>query len=260
MPFVKIGIQTKCLGVPLAEGLRTAARLGGQGVTIDAQHELRPDELSDTGIRHLRKLLSDQGLQVAAVTFPTRQGYAVMDRFEQRIAATRAAMKMAYQLGARTVVAPIGPIPSTDDPMWPMLVEAMLSLGQYGEHIGARFAAQTTGTDSASMLRLLETLPGGTLGVDLHPANLIRFGESPVVAVERLGPSIRHVHACDAVWDPGTGKVEEVPLGRGTADFPALLAQLDGQDYSGWATIVRHGHPIETDIANAVRYLRSLEY
>ena len=95
MSIVRIGIQTKCLGEPLKKGLQAAARLGGGGVVIDAHFELPPADLSDTAVRHVRKLLSDQRLQVAAVSFPTRRGYAVTERFEERIAATRAAMQGA---------------------------------------------------------------------------------------------------------------------------------------------------------------------
>ena len=258
MSIVRIGIQTKCLGEPLKKGLRAAARLGGEGVVIDAHFELQPADLSDTAVRHVRKLLADQRLQVAAVSFPTRRGYAVTERFEERLAATQAAMKMAHQLGARVVVAPIGPIPDDDEPTWQPLVEGMLCLGRFSEHVGTRFAAQTTGASSASLQRLLDALPDGTIGIDLHPANLIRFGESPAEAVETLGPHIWHVHACDAVRDLASGTVDEVPLGRGTADFPSLLAQLDGYGYRGWATIVRHGQQIMTDIANAVEYLRTV--
>jgi sugar phosphate isomerase/epimerase len=257
--IVKIGIQTKCVGVPLKQALDAAARLGADGVAIDAQTELRPAELSDTAVRHVRKLLGDRRLGVSAIGFSTRLGYATLERMEERLAATRAAMKMASQLGADVVTAPIGPIPEdTDSPVWQVLVQAMLSLGRYGEHVGARFAAQTATADGPALRRLLDALPKGAIGADLHSANLIRHGGSPAETVGVLGPDILHVHACDAVRNLATGTADEVVLGRGSVDFPALFAELERYGYRGWATIVRHGDRVQEDLADAVQFLRSL--
>ena len=46
---LKIGIQTRSLRQPFKQAIRTAARLGADGVEIDARNELRPGELSGTG-------------------------------------------------------------------------------------------------------------------------------------------------------------------------------------------------------------------
>ena len=75
MSNVKIGIQTRSLRQPLKQAIRTAARLGANGVEIDARSELRPGELSATGLREFHKLLEDLNLRVSAVAFPTRRGY-----------------------------------------------------------------------------------------------------------------------------------------------------------------------------------------
>jgi sugar phosphate isomerase/epimerase len=87
---------------------------------------------------------------------------------------------------------------------------------------------------------------------------LILGGHSPGEAVEVLGPHVLHVHACDAVREPGQ-RGREVDLGRGVADIPDLLGRLTEFDYRGWVTIERResAHPV-ADIENAVAYLRSL--
>ena len=98
VPNVKIGIQTRSLRQPLRQALRTAARLGADGVEIDARTELRPGELSRTGLREFHKLLDDLNLRVSAVAFPTRRGYDVPDDLERRVLATQAAMRFAATL------------------------------------------------------------------------------------------------------------------------------------------------------------------
>jgi len=72
----------------LKRALHTAARLGAEGVEIDARTELVPAEMSRTGVREFRKLLSDLSLHVSAVAFPTRRGYDVVDDLE-RVASAR---------------------------------------------------------------------------------------------------------------------------------------------------------------------------
>src|SRR5690606_25734878 len=100
----KIGIQTRSLRQPFRQALITAARLGADGVEIDARTEVVPSQLSQTGLRQLRKLLDDLNLRVSAVAFPTRRGYDSPEELERRIEATRGAMRLAHDLRAGVVV------------------------------------------------------------------------------------------------------------------------------------------------------------
>jgi sugar phosphate isomerase/epimerase len=74
-----------------------------------------------------------------------------------------------------------------------------------------------------------------------------------------LGSNVIHVHACDAVRDLAQRQVIDVELGRGTADLPNLLGQLEEFNYRGWITIEcpNSRDPI-TEMSNAVAFLRSL--
>ena len=257
---VKIGIQTRSLRQPLRRAIETAARLGADGVEIDARTEVVPAEMSQTGMRQFRKLLDDLNLRVAAVAFPTRRGYDARDDLERRVLATQAAMRFAYELGAGVVINRVGRVPeSDDDPGFSRLTEILLGLGGYGERVGARLAAQTGNESPQQLARLFNALPEGTIGVDLHPSALIFNGYSPQDAVNELGRWVIHVHACDAVRDLRAGRAVETELGRGTADLPALLGQLTEFGYQGWTTIERRdsADPV-ADIENAVAYLRSL--
>jgi sugar phosphate isomerase/epimerase len=243
----------------LKQAIQTAARLGADGIEIDARNELRPAELSRTGLREFHKLLDDLNLRVSAVAFPTRRGYDEAEDLDKRLQATQTAMRFARDLRTDVVINRIGLVADEDhDPRFGRLVEALTSIGAYGERVGARLAAQTGGDPPKQLARLIAALPEQTLGVDLHPTGLIVSGQSPCGAVELLGPHILHVHACDAVRDSG-GRSREVELGRGSADVPELLGRLAEFDYRGWVTIERRdtADPI-TDIENAVAFLRAI--
>ena len=259
MAILKIGIQTRSLRRPLKQALHIAAELGADGVEIDARHEIVPAQLSQTGFRQLRKLLDDLNLKIAAVAFPTRRGYDVAEDLERRVLATRSALEFAYKIGANVVINRVGGVPDdSQDERFGRLVESLTALGTYGEKAGARLAIQTT-DDGHRLATLLSRLPPESVGVDLHPSGLILHGHSPLEVTSLLGPHVLHLHACDAVRDLARGQGLEVELGRGTADFPALLAALEEFGYRGWATIERldAGDPV-AEIGNAVAYLRSL--
>jgi len=260
MPAVKIGIQTRCLRQPIKQALTTAARLGAAGVEIDARSELRPADMSQTGLHAFHKLLDDIGLRVAAIAFPTRRGFDVPDDLERRVQAAQEAMRFAASLRSNVLILRAGRIPTESEPAGRnRLVEALTAIGVYGDRIGVRPALQTADCNPQYLQKLLESLPDHAVGVDLHPSGLIIGGYSPREAVEALGPRVFHVHACDAVRDVATRQAVEVELGRGSADFPEILGRLAEFDYRGWVTIERRDSPNPLpEIENAVEYLRSL--
>jgi sugar phosphate isomerase/epimerase len=265
VPALKIGIQTRSLHQPLRRAVEIAAQLGADGVEIDARSELPPEELSQTGIRQFRKLLSDRNLGVSAVSFITRRGYDNSEELERRVVATHNVMKFAQALGANVVINRVGHVPEDEnDPRFAALVEVLAGLGAYGDRVGARLAAQTGRESGAQLAQLLAAVPDQTIGVDLHPSGLIHHGHDPAEAVAALGRRVLHVHACDAVRDLARGQAIDVELGRGAADLPSLLGHLEEFNYNGgatrgWVTIEcpNSADPVN-EAANAVAFLRSL--
>jgi sugar phosphate isomerase/epimerase len=106
---------------------------------------------------------------------------------------------------------------------------------------------------------LLDALAPGTLAVDFDPGNLAANGHSPVDAVAELGAAILHVHAKDGTRDLALGRGVEVPLGRGSVDWAALLGALEEHGYRGYFTIERENadDPV-LEVAQAMQFLRAL--
>lgn len=260
MPEIKVGVQLASLRQPLKKALHIAGELGADGVEIDARHMLKPSDLSQTGLRQLRKLLSDRNLRVCAIGFQTRRGYNVLEGLDRRVEATKQAMQMAYQLGANAVVNHIGRIPSEEsDPAWSMLVQVLTDLGNHGQRIGAQLAAETGAEDPAQLAALLRSLPEGSLGINLDPGNLIVNGHSSTEAARLFGRDIIHVHAKDGVRDLAQGRGVETALGRGSVDFAELMGTLEESEYRGYFTIEReHSQNPVGEIGQAVQYLRAI--
>ncbi|TWT46662.1 sugar phosphate isomerase/epimerase family protein [Botrimarina hoheduenensis] len=261
MATLPIGIATRSLRLPLRQALLKAAQLGADGVEIDVRNELRLTEMSQTAVRQLKKLLSDLGLKVAAVAFPTRRGYDDPDELDRRVLATQEAMSLAYRLGASVVVNQAGALPAdADTPLAENQVNALSLLAAHSERAGARLALVSDAAP-ASQRRLLDELPGGGIGVALDPIALLSAGHAPTEALTQLGEHLLYGYAIDAVHEGiGSGaRTSEVELGRGDADWPELLGLLEERGYRGWLTALRSaGSDPAGDLANAVAYLRTL--
>ncbi len=208
----------------------------------------------------MRRLLEEHGLRASAVGFRTRHGYDESEEIDRRVAATKEAMRFAAELHAPIVVNQVGRVPAEPNTgSWNHLLHALTDLGNYGLRVGTTLAAQTGSESGADLARLLDALPPQSVGADLDPGNLIINGFSPLETVEALGSRIVHVHARDAVRDLSRGRGLEVPLGRGSADFPALLGALENFSYRGYFTIARQdSEDAEAEIGEAVKYLRQL--
>jgi len=255
-----IGIQLRYLRQPLAKAIDTAAQLGADTVGIDARLDIKPKELSQTGLRQLRRTLDDHRLRVAVVEFRTRRGYDVPEDLDARVEATKNAMRFAYSLGANLLVNQVGNFSKdAEGPGWELLLDVLRDLGTFGHHCGVMLATTTGDEDASALRRLFDALPTGTLAIDLNPAGLIANDLSPVEVIASVGTEIRHVWANDAVRDLARGRGLSVELGRGSVDYPTLLGALEEFRYQGDFTIVRDDspNPVE-EFGHAVRFLHNV--
>lgn len=259
MPELKIAVRLDAFQLPLPKALHAATRSGARGVEIDARHTLRPSDLTDTAFRQLRKTLDDLNLRVAAIRFPTRHGYDQLQGLDQRVDATKAAMRMAYRLGAAVVVNQIGHVP--DDPQTPayqQLQSVMEDLGRYGTHVGAFLAAETGTEPGEQLMGLVEGVEEGFVAVAFNPANLILNSFDVRTSLGAVAKRVQVVSAVDAVRDLARGRGVEVPLGQGIADVPEMLGVLEDVQYRGWFIVGRQEPESPDEIAQAIQYLRNM--
>jgi sugar phosphate isomerase/epimerase len=255
----RIAIQLESLRQPLRSALALASQLGVEAVEINARTELRPGELSQTGLRHFRKLLADQNLHVCSLQFPTRRGYGDLADLDRRIESTKAALDFAFALGCHLVVNQLGPIPSSnDDPTWSTMTEVLAELGRHGQRAGAWLAARTGIDDGSRLAELIKALPDGSLGVDFDPGSLVIHDHAPEPAMRRLAKHVVSFRALDGVRD-ASGRTLYTQLGRGSVDFPILLSLLEEQRYNGYLIIERRldSNPID-GCRQTIAYLKSL--
>jgi sugar phosphate isomerase/epimerase len=258
---VRVSIQLASLRQPFKQALLTAARMGAQAVEIDARGEIRPHELSRTGVRHVLKMLDDLNLRASSVTFHTQRGYDVLDNLEARIEGTKQAMQFAWDMGASVVVNQVGSIPEDESSVgWQTMTQALADIGRHGQRVGATLCATTGADPAAHLLKLLDALPVGSLGVAFDPAALIMAGQNPTEAMRLLTKHTLHLYARDAVRLGGAAGGKEVPLGRGSVEIPDLLALLEQHGFAGWITVARAmgDDSLSSELQQAISFLKNI--
>ena len=236
-----LSVPTLSLSRDLRRALARARALGVRGVEIDGRRGIAAEQITQTGLRQIRKWLDDEGLVVSAVAFPTRGGYADADRLEARIAATKSALELAHALGAQVVTNHIGdippaPVPDADEPEpgWQLLIDVLADIGCWGQRVGATLCAEAGRAAPADLLRVIAALPEVSLQCDIVTGSLLVHRHDPVAAVETLGAHIGFVHVTDAVAGSYAGRGRPAPLGTGEVDVPAVFGALEERAYRGW--------------------------
>jgi sugar phosphate isomerase/epimerase len=260
METSRLSVPTVPLSRNLRQALRLARDLGFHAVELDARTGLDPTQVTQTGLRQIRKWLGDEGLVISGIAFPTRSGYGDAERLEGRIAATKAALQLAYDLGARFVFNHVGEIPaSVESAEWQLLVDVLTDIGTWSQHVGGTLCVEAGRAAPADLARLIAALPEGSLACDIVTGSLVVHGHAPAEAVATLGEHVAAVHATDAVAGPFAGRGRAVILGTGQVDFATVFAALEEQAYHGWIGL----DPVEPreaceEMAEAVRFLRAL--
>lgn len=265
MDTSRLSVASLALSRDLRTALRRVRELGLRGVELELRSGMTPEQLSQTGIRQIRKWLADEGLVVAAAAFPTRGGYADAERLEPRVAATKAALETAHALGATVLLNHVGDIPppavddAPADPRWRLLVDVLTDVGAWGERVGCTLAAEAGRSSPADLLRVIDTVPAGSLLCHVVTGSLVVHGHDPVAAVEALSDHIGHVHATDATRGAFTGRGRAVILGSGEVDLPNVLAALEERHYRGWIGLEPvDGFQAEAELAEAITSLEAL--
>jgi len=183
-----------------------------------------------------------------------------------RVEHLKKAGPFARALGVPAVITHLGFIPENpSDPEFGGaggVVETVKELAEHYAGFGLAFWYETGQETPVTMLRLIECVGTGNLGINLDPANLILYGRgNPVDALDVFGPHVRNVHAKDGLYptDP-MALGAEVKVGEGKVNFPALVKRLAEIGFAGEYIIEREisGPRQREDIAATVEYLKGL--
>lgn len=231
-----VGLQS--LELPIREAFLAAARMKVGGVQVDLSRQLNPLELTASGIRDIRHLLTELNLTFASGTLPLKRPLYEEERLDERLAAIRRAMEFAYQLGVPLLCFRAGRLPEVESPEYGLLVEVLNDLARHANHVGTQLALTPTNDSATAMLELVARVNTGPLGMDFDPAASVMRSESPIEGLQTCHAIIRHVQLRDGLREID-GRGQEVPVGQGRVPWLEVLATLGEIGYHGWLTATR---------------------
>ena len=176
--------------------LLTVADLGLGGVVLEAVGELAPKELSQTGRREIRSLLRSGDLEIEAIALPMRRSIAEVEQWEDRIQRLKAALVLAYELGARVVMVAPG-VPPTDEKRSSFYFSHLKQLGNLAEHVGVILACEAGLESADSLTKAIRESGHPSLAVSLDPGRLVLSGQNLVQVASDAHDLIQQVYATD---------------------------------------------------------------
>ena len=183
---------------------------------------------------------------------------------DQRLKELILGSEFAEKIGVSDIVTHVGFMP--ENPFEQNYRDLITVLRYYCEILkakGQRFLFESGQETPVTLLRAIEDIGTGNVGVNLDTANLILYGKAnPVDAIRVLGKYVWQMHCKDGVY-PVDGKNLglEKKIGEGLVDFPTIISMLRDLDYSGTLTIEREiadGDEQTRDVLEAKAYLESL--
>lgn len=165
--------------------------------------------------------------------------------------------------GIPALLAHFGFIPENpNDVLYDEFITMMKSITGYAADRGIEIHFETGQETPITLIRAIEDIGAGNVGVNLDTANLILYGKAnPVDALDIIGTHVRSLHAKDGFYPTDPRELgREVPIGEGKVDFPAVIKKLKALKFRGNIIIEREisGPRQVEDILKSKTYLESL--
>lgn len=194
---------------------------------------------------------------------PLTLGIVPVDCRQVRCDEIKKGADFAKKIGISNVVTHAGFLPENPSSTeYHSVVATLKGIAQHLKNNGQNFLFETGQETPVTLRRTIEDIGTGNLGINLDPANLILYGKAnPVDALDVFGEYVMGIHGKDGLYPTnGRNLGEEVRIGDGKVNYPALIARLKELGYDGAITIEREisgARQIE-DIKYAKEFLEKL--
>lgn len=188
----------------------------------------------------------------------------VPEQYRQtRIADLKAGSDFTAALGVDKMITHMGFLPEfPGDPAYPAIVEAIREVAEYCRANGQYLLFETGQETPVTLLRTIEAVGTGNLGINLDPANLILYGKAnPVDALDVFGKYVMELHGKDGRYPTdGTHLGIETRIGEGKVCYERLIPRLAEVGFDGTITIEREidGEGQIRDVLYAKGFLEDL--
>ncbi len=181
---------------------------------------------------------------------------------QHRLAELQQAVGFGKKIGTTDLTTHVGFMPENPhDPNYHGVIAALKILCTDLKNADMYFNFETGQETPVTLLRAIEDIGTGNIGLNLDPANLILYGKAnPCDAMDVFGDYVRGIHVKDGLY-PTDGRHlgKETRVGDGKVNFPRLIQLLNEHGYKGHFTIereIKEGEEQQRDIIHARNLVR----
>lgn len=194
---------------------------------------------------------------------PATIGIVPIEHRARRVQELKIGATFASWIKAPSIATHLGFIPEDpNDKEYPGVVAAVKEVAQHCKSLGLDMLFETGQETPVALLRVIDDVGTGNLGINLDPANLVLYGKAnPVDSLEIFGKYVKGMHAKDGLYPTDSRKLgHETRLGDGKVDFNRLVPGLKALGFKGPITIEREisGPEQIADIHHAIKLLTPL--
>jgi len=228
-----IGVRINDYRADVRTGLLLASRQAFTAVEIGTEHgEIAPDQLSQSGRRHLARTVANGGLVLAAVARESRGG-GLFDpaRVDEEVARAIQAVRMAADVGAPIFSHAVGALADVADDRKSNVLSALRTISAEAERVGAIYAVRAGLIAPDKLSGLLAEAQEPWLQIAIDPGALLMAGYDPAGALAAGSERVALAYVRDATRGKAAHPGIETALGEGGLDLHAYLAGLNGRGY-----------------------------
>ncbi|MBQ7256686.1 MAG: sugar phosphate isomerase/epimerase [Abditibacteriota bacterium] len=236
--------QGKCFDKLISLGLRTC-QLAGWDFT----------QQTEEAIENVKQEIKEKNLNIRSfwagwsgnqhwdlIDGPLTLGIVPIQYRAKRVAELKSWADFAHKIGIKNMITHFGFIPENMcDPNYWGVVDTIKELAEYCLQYDMGLWFETGQETPVVILRTIEAVGTGNLGINLDPANLILYGKgNPIDALDVFGKYVCQVHVKDALPPTcGTKLGLEVAPGQGSVRFPEFIQKLKKIGFTGEFIIER---------------------
>ncbi len=272
------------------EAIEAAASLGLDGVGLPLfTPVLALEQLSDSGVRELRHLLSSRRLALDAVEL-ILAGQGLVGDEQLAVDRVEAALRAAARLGGQVLSVDLGPLPppvlaapaplpapllgglliiptppvppaqqrqaAGDAAAFIPLAQLLRGMAARADVYGVKIACRATLACFESLRQLLAATDAPLIGFEVDTLSLLQDDLESDRALSAAGEALYHLRLSDGQRGQG-GRVRPQPAGQGQINWRQLYQSLEQAGWSGFALI---DAPQPRHIAAALGFFKTLQW
>ena len=256
----KIGVIGDEISQDFQTVVNVAKELNLDSIEIRSVWDKPPQELTETDIDEMKRILDATGVQIVGIASPFFK--CDIDNPQERqehLGILKRCIEVAKAFDINLIRTFVFWNTDNVEERWSEIIGAYdepvrMASGE-GMILGMENEASTSLSTAKLTERFIREIDSPNIRAIWDPANEAHSeGETPYPnAYERLKPLMVHAHLKDAGENPETGEMESVPVGEGVIDWQGQLQAFVDDGYEGHLCLETHWRPtlkIEDDLLN----------